>query len=153
MLAVLYPAMDGRGVITIPGYRNERVEAVDGFYVIAGHNPGVHQAILTEALASRFEVHIGVTTDWDLAKHLGVPAPAINAAIALNADLAAGKLSWAPQLREMLGFARVRKTLGLAAAVANLAGRAPEDDRPDVIAALQLHFGDGVAALTLGKQR
>jgi hypothetical protein len=28
VLAVLYPAMDGRGVITIPGYRNERVEAV-----------------------------------------------------------------------------------------------------------------------------
>src|SRR5205823_5461100 len=26
VLAVLYPAMDGRGVITIPGYRNERVE-------------------------------------------------------------------------------------------------------------------------------
>src|SRR5438270_7380110 len=38
VLAVLYPAMDGRGVITIPGYRNERVEATDGFYVIAGHN-------------------------------------------------------------------------------------------------------------------
>jgi nitric oxide reductase NorQ protein len=93
---VLYPAMDGRGVITIGGYRNERVEAVDGFYVIAGHNPGVHGAILTEALASRFEVHIEVTTDWDLAKHLGVPAPAVQAAIALNADLADGTVSWAP---------------------------------------------------------
>ncbi len=91
MLAVLYPAMDGRGVITIPGYRNERVEAVDGFYVIAGHNPGVHGAILTEALASRFGVHIEVTTDWELARHLGVPAAAVNAAVALNADLAAGK--------------------------------------------------------------
>jgi hypothetical protein len=38
VLAVLYPAMDGRRVITIPGYRNERVEAGERFYVIAGHN-------------------------------------------------------------------------------------------------------------------
>ncbi|MGC5022800.1 AAA family ATPase [Micromonospora sp. DT47] len=153
VLAVLYPAMDGRRVISIPGYRNERVEAVDGFYVIAGHNPGVHGAILTEALASRFDVHIEVTTDWDLARHLGVPAPAVQAAIALNADLAAGRASWAPQLRELLGFARVRKTLGLPAAVANLAGRAPEQDREAVTAALQQQFGTEVAALTLGKQR
>jgi nitric oxide reductase NorQ protein len=36
VLAVLYPAMDGRRTIHIPGYRNERVDAVDGFYVIAG---------------------------------------------------------------------------------------------------------------------
>jgi hypothetical protein len=124
VLAVLYPAMDGRRTISIPGYRNERVDAVDGFYVIAGHNPGVHGAILTEALASRFDVHIEVTTDFDLARHLGVPGPAVQAAQTLNQDLAAGRVSWAPQLRELLGFTRVRKTLGLTAAVANLAGRA-----------------------------
>lgn len=153
VLAVLYPAMDGRRVIHIPGYRNERVEAVDGFYVIAGHNPGVHGAILTEALASRFDVHIEVTTDWDLAKHLGVPAAAVTAAISINADLHAGKVTWAPQLRELLGFTRVRKTLGLPAAIANLAGRAPEDDRPEVIAALSKAFGTTVTTLTLGKQR
>ncbi|HEX8629908.1 MAG TPA: AAA family ATPase [Catenuloplanes sp.] len=153
VLAVLYPAMDGRRVIHIPGYRNERVEATDGFYVIAGHNPGVHGAVLTEALASRFDVHIEVTTDFDLAKHLGVPAAAVNAAIALNNDLAAGKLTSAPQLRELLGFARVRKALGLPAAIANLAGRATDDDRPDVIAALTQHFGTTVAPLSLGKQR
>jgi MoxR-like ATPase len=153
VLAVLYPAMDGRGVITIPAYRNERVEATDGFYTVAGHNPGVHGAVLTEALASRFTVHIEVTTDWDLARRLGVPAPAVAAAIDLNAELAAGRLTSAPQLRELLGFARVRQTLGLAAAVANLAGRAPEDDRPEVIAALSKHFAITVSALTLGKQR
>jgi hypothetical protein len=153
VLAVLYPAMDGRRVIHLPGYRNERVDASDGFYVIAGHNPGVHGAVLTEALASRFDVHIEVTTDFDLAKHLGVPAPAVTAAVALNADLAAGKLTWAPQLRELLGFARVRKTLGLPAAIANLAGRAPDDDRAAVIAALSTAFGTPVTALTLGKQR
>jgi site-specific recombinase XerD len=51
VLAVLYPAMDGRGVITIPGYRNERVEAVDGFYVIAGHN-----LLLTELTTAFLQV-------------------------------------------------------------------------------------------------
>ena len=115
--------------------------------------PGVHGAILTEALASRFDVHIEVTTDFDLAKHLGVPAAAVNAAIALNNDLAAGKLTSAPQLRELLGFARVRKALGLPAAIANLAGRATDDDRPDVISALTQHFCTTVTPLSLGKQR
>ena len=93
VLAVLYPAMDGRRVIHIPGYRNERVEATDGFYVIAGHNPGVHGAVLTEALASRFDVHIEITTDFDLAKHLGVPAAAVTAAVSLNQDLAVVPMS------------------------------------------------------------
>ncbi len=153
VLAVLYPAMDGRRVITIPGYRNERVEAVDGFYVIAGHNPGVHGAILTEALASRFDVHIEVTTDWHLARHLGVPRPAVEAAIALTADLAAGRVGWAPQLRELLGFTRVAKTLGAAAAVANLVGRAPIEDREQVLAALKQQYGTDITPLTLGKQR
>jgi hypothetical protein len=153
VLSVLYPAMDGRRVIHIPGYRNERIEAVDGFYVIAGHNPGVHGAVLTEALASRFGVHIEVTTDWDLARRLGVPAAAVAAAVDLNTDLAAGTLTWAPQLRELLGFAHVHKTLGLATAVANLAGRAPEHDRDAVISALSKHFGTTVTTLTLGPQR
>jgi midasin (ATPase involved in ribosome maturation) len=49
VLAVLYPAMDGRATITIPAHANETVTAAQGFYVIAGHNPGVHGAILTEA--------------------------------------------------------------------------------------------------------
>jgi nitric oxide reductase NorQ protein len=153
VLAVLYPAMDGRGVITIPGYRNEQVEAIDGFYVVAGHNPGVHGAILTEALASRFTAHIQVTTDWDLARQLGAPTAAINAAIALNQQLATGAVSWAPQLRELLGFARIHQTLGRAAAIANLAGIAPEDDRATVTAELSKQFGGAVTTLAVGKQR
>ena len=153
VLAVLYPAMDGRRVIHIPANRNERVEAADGFYVIAGHNPGVHGAILTEALSSRFDVHIEVTTDWKLARHLGVPKPAIDAARSLNQAMAEGRVSWAPQLRELLGFARVAKTLGHAAAIANLAGRAPEVDRQAVIDTLNAHFTTTVTPLRLGDQR
>ncbi|MDG4834179.1 AAA family ATPase [Solwaraspora sp. WMMD1047] len=152
VLSVLYPAMDGRRVIHLTAYRNERVEATDGFYVIAGHNPGVHGAVLTEALASRFGVHIEVTTDWDLARRLKVDNRAVAAAIDLNNELAAGTVTWAPQLRELLGFARLHKTLSLATAVSNLAGRAPDHDRDAVIKALTTHFGTTVTALSLGPQ-
>jgi nitric oxide reductase NorQ protein len=153
VLSVLYPAMDGRRKIHLTAYRNEPVEAVDRFYVIAGHNPGVHGAVLTEALASRFGVHIEVTTDWDLARRLKVAAPAVAAAIDLNKELAAGTVTWAPQLRELLGFAEVHRTLGLATAVSNLAGRAPDHDRENVIKVLTTHFGTTVTPLSLGPQR
>ncbi|MER6590026.1 AAA family ATPase [Micromonospora chalcea] len=152
VLAVLYPAMDGRGTVTIPAHGNETVQAVDGFYIVAGHNPGVHGAVLTEALASRFTVHLHVTTDWDLARQLGVPKPVVAAAMDLNADLAAGKTVWAPQLRELLGFVKVRDQLGMSAALANLAGIAPEDARDDVTAALSRHTGTPITALALGKR-
>jgi hypothetical protein len=73
---------------------------------------------------------------------LGVPAAAVNTAIALHTDLAEGKLSWAPQLRELLGFVRVRTTLGHANRRGGQPGRrAPEPDRADVIACPHLHFG------------
>jgi nitric oxide reductase NorQ protein len=150
VLAVLYPAMDGRGVITIPAHGNEPVEAVDGFYVCAGHNPGVHGAVLTEALASRFTVHLEVTTDWDLARQLGVPKALVEAAQDLNKDLTAGRVTWAPQLRELLGFVKVRQQLGQATALNNLAGIAPEDARDDVVAALQRHTGTTITALAIG---
>jgi nitric oxide reductase NorQ protein len=153
VLAVLYPAMDGRGVITIPAHGNEHVEAVDGFYVCAGHNPGVHGAVLTEALASRFTVHLEVSTDWDLARHLGVPKPVVDAAQELNKDLNAGRVVWAPQLRELLGFVKVRQQLGPATALANLAGIAPEDARDDVVGALARHTGTTITALAIGTRR
>jgi nitric oxide reductase NorQ protein len=113
----------------------------------------VHGAILTEALASRFKVHIHVPTDWDLARHLGVPRPAVEAAKALNNLLATGAVAWAPQLRELLGFAQVAKALGQGAAVANLAGIAPLDDRGTVIAELAKYFPGTAGVLSLGTQR
>ena len=152
VLAVLYPAMDGRATITIPGYRNEKVDATDGFYLIAGHNPGVHGAILTEALASRFAVHIEVTTDMRLARHLGVPAAVIDAATALNTALKAGETGWAPQLRELLHFTHIAKTLGQHAALSNLAAICPDTDRDTVLTELRRHFGPDITPLTLGPQ-
>ncbi|WP_431895522.1 AAA family ATPase [Micromonospora haikouensis] len=154
VLAALYPAMDGRATITIAAHHHEVVTATDGFFVCAGHNPGVHGAILTEALASRFSVHIEVTTDFDLARFLGVPTGAIDAAIALNGRMRKHEIDWAPQLRELLAFKRVAASLGLPAAVANLAAVAPEADRQAVVEALQRAYrGAPVTPLTLGKQK
>jgi len=153
VLAVTYPAMDGRRRLTIPGYRNETADAADGFYVIACHNPGVHGAILTEALASRFAVHIEVSTDMDVARRAGVPKAAITAATELNRQLAAGALGWAPQLRELLAFTTITATLGQQTAVDNLASIAPADDRDAVITELRKHFGPHVQPLALGPQR
>jgi len=151
-LAAVYPAMDGRGVLTIEAHRNEQVSAAAGFYVVGGHNPGVHGAILSDALASRFAVHIEVTTDFELARTLGVPQPAITAAANLNTQLRNGEVDWAPQLRELLAFAQIAKTLGVRAAVANLAAIAPETDRPAVAKALRAAFGHTVDPLRLGEQ-
>jgi hypothetical protein len=76
VLAVAYPAMDCRREITVKAHKGEVIKAADGFYVVAGHNPGVHGAILTEALSSRFSCQVKVSTDYDLAHHLKIdPAP------------------------------------------------------------------------------
>lgn len=112
----------------------------------------MHGAILTDALASRFAVHIEVTTDLALARTLGVPQAAITAAASLNTRLRNGEVDWAPQLRELLAFAQIAKTLGPRAAVANLAAIAPEPDRPAVAEALRAAFGHTVDPLRLGDQ-
>jgi MoxR-like ATPase len=154
VLAVAYPAMDGRREITVKAHKGEVIKAEAGFYVVAGHNPGVHGAILTEALSSRFSVQVEVTTDYDLARHLGIDPRAIRAARDLADRKAKGEIGWAPQLRELLAYARVAGILGENAALANLAGIGPEEDRDVVAAALSKAFNRprGVTPLALGRQ-
>jgi nitric oxide reductase NorQ protein len=153
VLAVAYPAMDGRREITVKAHKGETITAADGFYVIAGHNPGVHGAILTEALSSRFSVQVRVTTDYDLARHLKIDPRAISAARDLAGRQAAGEIGWAPQLRELLAYAKVAGILGEDAAIANLAGIAPEEDRDVAAGAIAKAFArKTVAPLALGRQ-
>ncbi|WP_306316735.1 MULTISPECIES: AAA family ATPase [unclassified Streptomyces] len=80
VLAALYPAMDGRRQIQVKAHKGETITAADGFYVIAGHNPGVHGAILTEALASRFSVQVQVSSDYELATQLKINRTAVRIA-------------------------------------------------------------------------
>ncbi|HEX5289034.1 MAG TPA: AAA family ATPase [Streptosporangiaceae bacterium] len=153
VLAVAYPAMDGRREISVKAHKGEVIKAAGGFYVVAGHNPGVHGAILTEALSSRFSVQVRVSTDYDLAHALKIDSRAVRAARDLAARQASGEIGWAPQLRELLAYAKVAAILGEAAAIANLAGIAPEEDRDAVAEAVAKAFGKkAVAPLALGRQ-
>ena len=152
VLAVCYPAMDGRREVTVKAHKGETVTAASGFYVVAGHNPGVHGAVLTEALSSRFTFQVEVATDYELARSLGIDSRAITAARNLATRQASGETGWAPQLRELLAFAKVTRIFGLDTALANLAGTAPAEDRDVVAGTLAKTFGKTVAPLSLGRQ-
>ncbi|MFD0259028.1 AAA family ATPase [Kitasatospora indigofera] len=153
VLAALYPAMDGRRQIQVKAHKGETIQAKQGFYVVAGHNPGVHGAVLTEALASRFSVQIQVGTDYDLALALRVDARVVRVARHLAGQVELGELGWAPQLRELLSYQKTEAVLGTKAALANLIGIAPLEDRDAVAAAVGKIAGiKEVKPLTLGRQ-
>jgi nitric oxide reductase NorQ protein len=117
---------------------------------VAGHNPGVHGAILTDALASRFSVQIQVSTDYDLATQLKIDKRAVVVARNLATRQAGGEIRWAPQLRELLAFQKIADVLGDDAAAGNLIGTAPEEDREIVATAVRTAFGKAVSPLALG---
>ncbi|MGW5053964.1 AAA family ATPase [Actinokineospora sp. NPDC004072] len=150
VLAVVYPAMDGRRQIVVKANGGEVVDAAPGFYVVAGHNPGVHGAILTDALASRFSAHIHVITDYDLAAQLKIDKRAVKIARNLATRQAKGEIGWAPQLRELIAFQRIAGVVGAEAAAGNLVGIAPEEDRDVVAATVKAVFGVTVTPLALG---
>ncbi|WP_280270472.1 AAA family ATPase [Nocardia wallacei] len=150
VLAVVYPAMDGRREVIIKANGGEVVTAAPGFFVVAGHNPGVHGAILSDALASRFAFQVEVTSDYDLAAGLGVDARAVRAARALAERVAKCEIGWAPQLRELLAFKRIAAAVDVETAAANLVGTAPEEDREIVTEVVKNEFGDTYQPLTLG---
>jgi hypothetical protein len=152
VLAVVYPAMDGRRQIIIKSHKNEVVDAAPGFYVVAGHNPGVHGAVLTDALSSRFSAQIHVSTDYDLATQLKIDPKAVRVARNLATRQEKGEIGWAPQLRELIAFNRIADVLGTTAAAGNLVGIAPEEDRDVVAETVRNVFGVDVAPLSLGSQ-
>jgi nitric oxide reductase NorQ protein len=152
VLAVVYPAMDGRRQIIVKANGGEVVDAAPGFYTVAGHNPGVHGAVLTDALSSRFSAHIQVSTDYDLADQLKIDTKAVRVARNLSARQQKGEIGWAPQLRELLAFNRIADVLGTTAAAGNLVGIAPEEDREIVAETVRNVFGASVAPLALGAQ-
>lgn len=142
--------VDGRRQIIIKANGGETVDAAPGFYTVAGHNPGVHGAVLSDALASRFSVQIQVSTDYDLATQLKIDTKAVAVARNLATRQANGEIRWAPQLRELLAFQKVADVLGMDAAAGNLIGTAPEEDRDIVATAVRTAFGKAVAPLALG---
>ncbi len=152
VLAALYPAMDGRRQIQVKAHKGEKITAAEGFYVIAGHNPGVHGAVLTEALASRFSVQIQVGSDYDLAEALKIRPKVVTIARNLARLQDKGEVGWAPQLRELLAFQKVEAVLGTEAAFANLIGIAPLEDRDVVAELVRKVTGHRARPLSLGRQ-
>jgi hypothetical protein len=152
VLAVVYPAMDGRRHVTVKANKGEVVDAAPGFYVVAGHNPGVHGAILSDALSSRFAAQIHVSTDYDLATKLKIEPKAVRVAKNLALRQEKGDIGWAPQLRELIAFGRIADALGTKDAAGNLIGVAPEEDREIVAEVVRSVFGSDIAPLSLGPQ-
>jgi nitric oxide reductase NorQ protein len=150
VLAVVYPAMDGRGEIVIKANGGQVVTAAPGFFTVAGHNPGVHGAVLTDALRSRFAIQIEVSSDYTLADQLGIDPAAVKVARDLAEARNKGLVGWAPQLRELLAFQQICDAIGRDAAAANLIGIAPEDDREIVAKQVKSAFGRAFAPLALG---
>jgi hypothetical protein len=145
VLSAVYGLMDGRKEITIT-QNPERgtVKAQEGFFVIGATNPNAPGVRLSEALLSRFSVQVEMTTDWGLAKKLGVPATAVSASQNLAKKQANGETSWSPQMRELLAFRDLSTLFGSKWAVQNLLASAPEIDRSIVADVFTRVFGEAV---------
>lgn len=145
VMSIVYGLMDGRREYNVTA-NPERgvVKAQDGFYVVAATNPNAPGVRLSEALLSRFTIQVEMTTDWSLAKKLGVPAMIVTAAQNLAKKVVTGEAMWAPQFRELLAFRDLEKSFGTQFAVANLMASAPEMDRPLVAEVLQRVLGEAV---------
>ncbi len=148
VLSVVYAVMDGRGAVTVTE-NPERgiVHAAEGFYVVGACNPNVPGARMSEALVSRFTVQAQYGTDYALAKQLGTPSKFVTAAKNLETKRLNDEVSWAPQMRECLAFAKVHKVFGETLALRNLVAVAPEIDRESVAAVLSAAYGTPVEAL------
>ena len=133
VLSIVYGAMDGRKEIVVTA-NPERgaVKIHPDFYVVAATNPNAPGVRLSEALLSRFTLQVEMTTDWSLAKKLGVPQYLITAASNLWKKQENNEVSWSPQMRELLAFRDIEATFGQQFAIQNLLASAPEIDRPVV---------------------
>ena len=145
VLSVVYGLMDGRRELTVTA-NPERgtVKAKEGFYVVAATNPNAPGVRLSEALLSRFSIQAEMTTDWSLAKKLGVPQTAVVASQNLAKKMENGETSWSPQFRELLAFRDLSKLFGTKWAVQNLLASSPEIDRPVVADVFTRVFGESL---------
>ena len=145
VLTVVYGLMDGRRELPITA-NPERgtVKAKEGFYVVSATNPNVAGVRLSEALLSRFTIQAEMTTDWNLARKLGVPVSAVVASQNLAKKQENGETSWSPQMRELLAFRDLNTAFGTKWAVANLLASAPEIDRAVASDVFTRVFGEAI---------
>lgn len=145
VLSIVYGLMDGRKEYRVTA-NPERgtVKAKDGFFVLGATNPNAPGVRLSEALLSRFTLHVEMTTDWTLAKRMGIPSNIVTASQNLSKKQTSGEVSWSPQFRELLAYRKAEETFGTKWAVQNLLAAAPEMDRPIVADVLSRTFGEAM---------
>lgn len=142
VLSIVYGLMDGRREYTVTANPNRgTVKAADGFYVIAATNPNAPGVNLSEALLSRFTIHVEMTTDWALVGSLGVCEEFVTVGQNLNTNMATGDISWAPQFRDGLAFRDLEEAFGQDFAISNMIASAPERDRDTVAGTVHRVFG------------
>lgn len=120
--------------------------------MIASGNPDVHGAVFSEALRDRFDHHVEIGTDWELARELGVPEQMVTVAQNLDGLRLAGDIAWSPQLRTLLSFRDALAKYGLRYALDNLVSKSPAEDRPLVLEAIESsgYAGNSAGVLTMG---
>lgn len=155
VLSILYPLMDGRGILEVT-----QNPSLPPFYVgnnwmlAAAYNPDVPGAHISEALLDRFSYQIEVHTDWKLAEDLGVPKNIVTAMRSLDIKRNKGEVSWSPQLRPLIQFKDDMGNFGKEFAIGNLMSKTPKDDRPAMSEALYtsnvVNAKSSAVELTLG---
>jgi nitric oxide reductase NorQ protein len=150
VMTVAFSVMDGRDEIRVTANPDRgTVRAEPGFFVIGATNPHAPGVRLSEALLSRFAIHMEVGTDYSVCRELGVPDALVTAADNLNTRRATGEIGWAPQMRELLRASAQWTKRGDLFAVRNLISSAPEDDRDVVAEVLARTTGHKVTGLAL----
>lgn len=152
VMSIVYSTMDGRGElhVTVNPARGT-VKAKDGFYVIAAGNPDVPGAVMSEALLSRFAIQLEVLTDYGLAKRLGAPPEIVVLARNLARKRSANEIMRAPQMREILQYAKFERRFGRKFALANLISCSDPADREVVGKVIAEVFGSKTTALMVGE--
>jgi len=152
ILPVLYPLADGRGELLVKtNPKRGRIKAAPGFFLVGTCNPKAPGARMSEAMLSRFSIHIEATTDYDLAKSMGVPAKIVTAAKNLATKSANNEVGYTLEMRELLAFKRNAERMNTDFAVANIIGTAPEADRAIVADVVSRAFGSPIAPLRQGE--
>jgi len=150
VMAVVYSVMDGRAQLKITANpEHDPVEAKPGFVVFGACNPRAPGAKMSEALVSRFLLHVEVGVDFQLMRKMGVPSKFVTVAQNLKKKYDASEISWFPAIREMLGFKRMADIYGEPVALANMVSQSPEMDRPQVADALTRGYGEAVRTLEI----
>jgi MoxR-like ATPase len=150
VMAVVYGLMDGRDKLEVTQnpLRGE-VYAKPGFMVVGCCNPNVPGAQMSDALLSRFTMHVEMRTDWSLASKLGVGSKIVQVTRNLNEKYERGEVTQAPQLRELIAFRDVAAQFGEQFAIRNYVSQIRPENRSIAIAAIEAVFGTAPTALVI----